>query len=83
MTDVQVTVIETLEKIVDVPVVKQIEVPQVQMDILQRFSAPVIERNNLTPFLQVQTIEKIVEIPLVAQQKFLGWICTNNGLTLP
>merc|ERR1712084_143968 len=45
--------IETIEKIVDVPVVKQIEVPQIQT----------IEKIVEVPF--VQTVEKIVEIPTV------------------
>merc|ERR1711953_165743 len=48
-------VIETVEKVVDVPVVKQVEVPQIQT----------IERIVEVPF--VQTIEKIVEIPQVGE----------------
>eukprot|EP00440_Ansanella_granifera_P034039 gb/GFBE01036925.1/.p1 GENE.gb/GFBE01036925.1/~~gb/GFBE01036925.1/.p1 ORF type:complete len:126 (+),score=49.01 gb/GFBE01036925.1/:1-378(+) len=52
---VEVTVIETIEKIVDVPVVKQLEVPQIQT----------IEKIVEVPFVQV--VEKVVEVPQVGQ----------------
>merc|ERR1719253_2241985 len=47
----EVTVVETVEKIVDVPIVKQIEVPQIQT----------IEKIVEVPY--IQQVEKIVEIP--------------------
>merc|ERR1712187_913134 len=48
-------VIQTVEKIVDVPVVKQIDVPQVTT----------IEKIMEVP--HVQTVEKVVEVPVVGQ----------------
>merc|ERR1740139_1046485 len=49
----EVTVIETVEKIVDVPVVKIVEVPQIQT----------ISKIVEIPYTQV--VEKIVEVPVV------------------
>ena len=72
------TVIETTEKIVDVPVVKQIEVPQVTPTNCLKVPGAIAGAKSkpanatfesrgaqrlCTP-CQVQTIEKIVEIPL-------------------
>merc|ERR1712217_920911 len=51
----EVPVIQTVEKIVDVPVVKQIDVPQVTT----------IEKIVEVPHLQ--TVEKVVEVPVAGQ----------------
>merc|ERR1711981_157008 len=50
-------VIQTVEKIVDVPVVKQIEIPQITT----------VEKIIEVP--QSQTVEKVVEIPMVGETK--------------
>jgi len=52
---VEVTVIETIEKIIDVPVIRQIEVPHIQT----------VEKIVEIPY--IQTVEKIVEVPTVGE----------------
>merc|ERR1712107_46840 len=46
-------IIETLEKIVDVPVVKQVEIPQM------------ITVDRMVEFPSVQTVERIEEVPVM------------------
>ena len=47
-------VIEKVQKVVDVPVIKQVEVPQVQT------------LEQIVEIPQIQTVERIVEIPQAA-----------------
>merc|ERR1712176_1648124 len=61
--------IQTIEKIVDVPVVKQVDVPQVTT----------IEKIVEVP--HVQTVEKIVEVPMVGQT--LQGAQTSTEVALP